>query len=529
MLCLKQKFIYNENELRVDSSIPESLHGERVNKNIEIIPCSVQQLTNSSTPTQQDKRASTNENAKRFLVRLDSFHCQLEREYASESPPATFVPFVYFEISECPIEYEASTFRISALTQDHHFMGWVGQRVAVKDGCGIYKAKIPIVHSNEFASVHLHWTSHRLSYTNRLSDVDWAYNAKSLVDQHNLSDLEVREHLGEDRIDFIQNHLEAIPGMPFNFTIEKGDLELSSPGPEKLPDCSDIPVSHWTPAGVLHSGESWKFASSRCSFHDKGIDELNERMKGMRIRFLLDSHGIDYLAPAWKALVCPQSPSANDFFLHDYDCPDHNNTFVFAPRFFRAVYSDSNLKSDFDGISAALRQGLPSACKDILGLGLYNATIIGIPTWIYVYETKEGQDNIITSIESLLQNCKERFRILYKDHIVLIQTSTSVTSDPQEGLAEAWRAIHNFNIESFSASISQRLGPLVDGIIPVFDMTYAKEYFEPLSSDVHHSRKTYQNIAQVQAMSVISAMKTREIQNTLEDPRWFANFPLEYT
>ena len=506
-------------------AIGDTLFNRDNGTDIEILPCSIQELMNSTT---DEPTAATY-----FHVKLDSFYCQLERhggaQFKAESTNS-FVPFVYFEISECPVQYEASTFRISASTEDSHFMGSVGPRFAVRDGCGIYKATVPVIEGSKTISIDLHWTSHRRYYTNRISDVDWAYNTKSRIDSGTLSVAEVMERVGEDRLDYLQNHLEAIPGKPFTFLFENRDNKHVVPPRKELPDCSEVPVPLWAPVGVFQNADhnslvKWSFASSRCNFGYKGLDELSERLRGMRIKYLQDSHG-DFILESWVKMMCPGF-STKEVFDHKYNCPNRTHTFNVVYQFFRAVYLGVDFKNDQDGISNAFRQGSLSSCTGLLGLGMYNATIIAIPTWIFVYETREGWNNIITAIESLLHNCKEHFPNLYDKHIVLIQTTTAVTSDLIHEPLQGWRGVHNFNIEYVSGCIHRRLGRLVDGIIPVFEMTYARLNYDPMRDLIHHSVTSYRDIGQVHAMGVISAMKARNMQSDRLDTRWFEGVPLQ--
>ena len=497
---------------------------------IERLPCNIVALFNSTT----NHSSSANEtNALHFRVNLESFHCQLERNAARRNQePEAFVPFVYFDILECPPAYESSTFHVSASTETTLFMGWVGPRYAVKDGCGIYNAKVPVVEKQEIVSVFLYWTSRKRSYSNRVSDIHWAHHAKSIVDNGNLTIADIRNHIGKDQIDYLQTHLEAIPGMPCTFMFDHSGNKYTSFDQEKLPHCSEVPISSWVPAGVhyheddLHPEENWPFASARCSFREMELTELNDKLRGMRIKFLQDSHG-NFINEVFREIMCPEV-SSGDYFEAHSDCPNHTHNFAVCYRFFRAVYNSAEFVSDFDHLSVALRQGSLKSCKGLLGIGLFNATIIAIPTWIFVYETREGWDNFITSIESLLNNCKAAFPDLYRNHIVLLQTTTAIESIPFDDLTESWRGIHNYNIEHVSALLLDRLGGLVDGIIPVFDMTFAKSNFIPTFSDnVHLVGTGYRYIAQAQAAAVISAMKYRNMKNTLTDPRWFAGLPPE--
>jgi hypothetical protein len=495
--------------------------------------CRIEALINSTTANTNTSETDT------FRVNLDSFRCLLlERDgvvtQQDQEPASSSVPFVHFEILECPPAYESSTFRLFASTENSHFMGSVGPRMAVKDECGIYMAKAPVVVESNTTTVtlHLHWTSRRRSYSNRISDVDWAYNAKKRKDEGNLTDKDMINLLGEDRLDFLQNHLVPIPGTPFHFrynnsedVVEHQHASSVTGGRDKLPDCVDIPISSWSPVGTYFQTDMNEnlFASARCTFRNRGLQDLADNLRGMRIKYLQDSHG-GAINTVWTTIMCPELTDTQ-FFELGYECPNRTSPFMFVYRFFRAVYSNSDFQTDFDGISVAMRRGSSSSCRQFLGLGLYNATIIAIPTWIYVYETREGWDDLISSMESLIHNCREKFPDLYSKHIVLIQTTTAVDSAPSTDILNDWRGIHNYNIEQMSALIQDRLGNLVDGIIPVFEMSYAKTEYR--ADGIHLTGTGYRDIAQVHAAAVMSAMNVRHMQNTLEDPRWFVGLPME--
>lgn len=487
--------------------------------------CNIEALIDSSsTPANTSKTDM-------FRVTLDSFRCWLEEragvitEQGQEPSAPSSVPFVHFDILECPPAYESSTFKLLASTEHSHFVGSVGPRVAVKEGCGIYRAKVPVVVDSNTTytsvSLHLHWTSRRRSYSNRVSDVDWAYNAKTRQDAGNLTTEDMLNFLGEDRLDYLKNHFEPIPGMPFNFTYNNSEDVVQQR--DELPDCVDIPISSWPPVGTFFQTNvsENQFASARCNFRNRDLQDFTESLRGMRIRYLQDSHGGN-INEIWTSIMCPEL-THGQFFESGYICPNRTTPFTFAYRFFRAVYDNSDFQRDFDGLSLAMRHGSLSSCTQLLGLGRYNATIIAIPSWIYVYETREGFENLISSMESLFHNCREKFPDLYNKHIFLIQTTTANEERESKDVLNSWRGIHNYIVESVSQLVQDRLGKLVDGIIPVFDMTYAGTTYQ---DGMHLVKTGYRDVAQVHAAAVMSAMKVRHMKNTLEDPRWFVGLPV---
>ena len=445
-----------------------------------------------------------------------------------------FLRFVEFQILECPPTYSASSFQLQASTSQSRIMGYVGDRYAVKDGCGIYNASVAVMDgsSKNDVSVDLFWTSDHLHYSNRMEDIEDATHIKTLgLRKENVTAL-----LSPERMGYLRHHLERIPLFPVRFHVEQNH---SIP---TLPDCATIPIRDWTPVGVFNedqngttlkedSAKPWPFRSSKCTFPKRNLTELSLKLAGLRIKFLGDSHG-GYLMEEWRALMCPEMKS-DAYFNLDYECPYRNNTFHVAHRFFRAVYTFKNgtIEGDMDGLSVNWRKGDTKSCRELLGLGLYNATILPIPTWPFVYETQEGLDSLLVAIRSMVENCRTRYPDLFEKHILLLQSTTAIDSidlvDPDDP-DRSWRGIHNYRIQVFTKTLESELGDLVDGIIPVFELTYARSVSVPTTDGKHLPKSSYAELINVQATAVMSAMKARGMKLTSGDLRWFVGQDLEW-
>lgn len=242
-------------------------------------------------------------------------------------------------------------------------------------------------------------------------------------------------------------------------------------------------------------------------------------------------------------VMCPElSPVVNDsqYFERGYDCEFRNNSFNFAYRFFRMVFTD-DFEHDFDAISSNLRIGSPKSCREILGLGLYNATIITIPHWIFVYETQEGLNNILISMQSLFDNCQESHGDLMKDHIFILQSATARDAMPEPIKEQdvdaapwhSWRGIHNYRVEQFTYAMQDKLGQYIDGVIPFFEMSFARTVDIRTKDGIHLPKSSYRDMLHVQWTAVRSAMKfSRGLDLPImrqDDPRarWFSGVELE--
>ena len=250
-----------------------------------------------------------------------------------------------------------------------------------------------------------------------------------------------------------------------------------------------------------------------------------------------NSHGENVCNEVYH-IMCPELENAGLFFQHKYDCPNRNNTFVHAHRFYRAVFRQ-DFENDMDGISRNFRI-VPQSCRQFLGVGLYNATIIMTPHWLFVYETQEGLDNYLISLQSLIENCKRIHGDLMKDHVILLQSATARDSLPfgtsggiDKNPSHSWRGIHNHRVEKYAHAMKEKLQHHVDGIIPVFEMSYARMWTTRTKDGTHLRTSAYRDIFRVQMAAVRSALKFRlgtdlPLMNAT-DPhaRWFVDHDLE--
>jgi len=386
----------------------------------------------------------------------------------------------------------------------------------------------------------LYWTSDRRHYSNQRHDLMWAGHY-FMAPPHTKKKLEMQ--LTSDRKDFLQGHHEAIRGSPFTATmakIKKGDdTSRDDVRMTSSPSCATVPIAAWPPVGVrkekvaairtninndtvvdTRQGEEapsgsvsdeewrqsrWPFASAWCHFPQYALAEIRELLRGLRVRVLGDSNALKTFA-AWRDVACPELRLAGTIApgITRTDCDQsaaakagnrtvgpHENPFQVVYRVWKAVYRWDTVSSehpglDWDGLSTSLRNGHPTACRNFLGLGLYNATILSLPTWLFVYESAEGRENVLTSVESIFVYCAEKHPVLFKKHVFLLQTPTALDSAPQRAgvqlVDEVWRGIQNYQIEMFSKRARERLGKYVDGVIPVFELTYARYFSISFSS-----------------------------------------------
>ena len=225
------------------------------------------------------------------------------------------------------------------------------------------------------------------------------------------------------------------------------------------------------------------------------------------MRYLGDSHG-QYENGAVYNLVCPEANNSDHFFHDHYDCPQQpNNTFSFGWRFYRGILTaDGN---GMDGLSHYVRKVQPEACAKILGVGLYNVTIITTPTWLFVYDIDEQLNDYIQAFRDTIHMCRHLHPLEMEDLVLLLQSPTASDVFPKTGgkAADEWRQNHNYREELFTQTLYSELGDLVDGIIPAFEWTLARNWIEKTSDGVHQSGRYYSDIIHLQAAAIISTMK----------------------
>lgn len=191
---------------------------------------------------------------------------------------------------------------------------------------------------------------------------------------------------------------------------------------------------------------------------------------------------------------------------------------------------------DWDGLSLDLRHVQEESCAKFLGLGLYNVTIITTPTWLFVYEIDEGLQDYVRSLGQLMRFCRRRYPTLMENHVVLIQNPTAVDIFPNDTkyVSEEWRQNHNFREEAVTEAIYRELYDEVDGIIPAFELTLAKNWLHSTCDGVHLDRNAYIKLFHVQVSAIISAMKFRKgwsvpliSQDDINRTHWFYDVPME--
>lgn len=517
-----------------------SAHGNSGEK--KEIPCQLLGIGGSTNINlnAQDNSNNITADASRFHAStLDSWACH------QEDTDDYFLVTLKFQIRECPPKYSASSFQLRASTPASRVMGHVGNRYKVKNECGIYNASVAVmdyVSNSGAVDIELFWTSGFRHYSNHIKDITDAHTVK----EASLPEDQIKVMFTDERLAYLQRHLDRLPNFPIQLQIQVSRATFNN-DPLLLPDCGTIPLDDWNPTGVFDGpvndtshlappdeAARWPFRAARCQFHARTLPQYNELLAGLRIKFLGDSHMTETHYEA-LGLMCPEMED-KAYFDRDYDCNVRNNTFNVAYRFFRAVFQE-DFDSDMDGLSRNFRMGSSKSCREILGLGLFNATIITIPHWIFVYETQEGLDHILTSFQSLFENCQVSHPALMKDHIILLQSASARDAQVDENAAKApwqsWRGIHNHRVEDFSRAVEHKLRHYVDGIIPFFEMSYARTVTIRTKDGTHLPKSSYRDMLHVQWSAIRSAMKySRGLDLPLmqiDDPgaRWFAGLEKE--
>lgn len=513
----------------------------------------------------------TQEHVKRFSIGPQE-DWKVERDLSTEH----FAAVVSFHILECPPSYSSSTFWLQSSTSRSRSIGHVGDRYKIADGCGWYRARLPIIDqdletklpedceetkpSNSSlmsdsslmpkAIIELFWTSEYRKYSNQVHDIVESHEIKT----KDMSLEEIEATLSSSRLQFLESHLDTVPGFPLVVEIpsfpdgtrveERAPLIINSTFDHwnstfasEVPPCSDIPMVQWTPVGVINDdiqnpieskAHPWFFRPSQCFFPNYSLKYLNEKLAGLRIRLLGDSH-MQYVNKQAKSVICPGHDQ--DLFKTNYECPIQANDFVYGWRFFRAIFK-SDFSSSMDGLSHNLRHGKPESCRQIFGLSLYNVTILTTPTWLFVYETNEGWDDYLLSIENLFETCSKLYPEEMANHVIIVSSPTSGSPFPRGKSGEAWRGNLSHRQEAFTKILYERIGHLVDGIIPIFEMTAARAWVLPPADGVHHFGQSYYEFFLIHMSAILSAFKYRGIQLPrmtpgLNETRWFTGLPLD--
>jgi hypothetical protein len=310
--------------------------------------------------------------------------------------------------------------------------------------------------------------------------------------------------------------------------------------------CSDVPIQEWLPVGVVnnnaHQDESLAyFQSHKCKYRSLNRQDLQYWFAGMRVKYLGDSHG-QYESNYVFQLTCPEANTTSIFFDDKYSCSmpsevesQSRNSFAFAWRFYRGIIRLTGGDQD-GGMSSSMRQATETACTKFFGIGFYNATVITTPSWIFVYETTEGLNDYLHSLKNAIEYCRRKYPEEMDKLIVLVQSP--VASDvmlPESttplGL-NPWRQNHNFRQEAFTQAMYNELDGLVDGIIPVFQWTLARNWMHNTRDGVHLGGSYYEEIFHVQTMAIMSALRSKGwrlpvMSENDEQARWFDGIPLE--
>ena len=473
---------------------------------------------------------------------------------------------LHFQIMECPFRHEASTFHVQTRTGDSIFAGSVGHRYKVEEDCGYYKASVPIpsfapdsavterkcgnatVTSTFLPTIEAFWTSEYQSYAKRLDDmkiIQEIYKNKATLTPENITQM-----LGEDRLRQQKHHLDILPSFPVVIEFSEDVIRTFQPR-LALPNCTDVPLKDWLPAGVIQSPDDndnnmWYFQSHKCNYRTFDRKDLQHLFAGMRVKYLGDSHG-QFESKYVQSLICPEANNSDIFHGDKYACtmksPDASqplNSFSFGWRFYRGIEWLASLhgkQGDMDGgLTTSMRHSKEIACSKFFGVGLWNATIITTPSWLFVYDTSEGVSDYVHSLRSSIEYCRRLYPKEMNDMIILVQTPTAgdiipgTTADIDQG---GWRENRHFIMQAFCQAIQNELDGLVDGIIPVSEFTLARNWIWHTQSDGVHLRGSYYSeIFHIQAMAVLSAMRSKGWQiprmpENDENARWFVGISLD--
>ena len=467
---------------------------------------------------------------------------------------------LHFQIKECPFRHEASTFHVQTRTGDSIFAGSVGYRYKVEEDCGYYNATVPIpsfapdntvqerkcgdatVTSTFLATVEAFWTSEYRNYGHRMDDrkiFQQLYDHQNTLTPENMTNM-----LGEDRLRYLTRNLDILPSFPVVIEFSKDVIDTFQPQ-FAMANCTDVPLKDWLPVGTHQSTDdpkNWYFQSHKCNYRTFDRKDLQYLFAGMRVKYLADSHGN---LESWyvQSLTCPEAKNSDIFYGDKYVCSMKSadvsqplNTFSFAFRFYRGIewyQGDGKQEVDMDGLTTGMRHVKKSTCLKFLGIGAYNVTIITTPSWVSIYETSEGLLDYVHSLRSFIEYCRKIYPEEIDNLIILVQTPIAGdVIDKIKDSTKAWKHSHNFLMESFSRAIRSGLDGVVDGVLPIFEFTLARNWIRGTIDGVHLETSYYNEIFHIQAMAVLSSMRSRGwhiplIRENDEGARWFENVPLE--
>jgi hypothetical protein len=475
--------------------------------------------------------------------------------------PGSSAMTLRFQIIECPQRYAASTFHVQARTNNTVFTGSVGHRYKVEEGCGYYNATVPILPSAVLSGrvngivchnstvdppsliIEAFWTSEYRNYVNRLEDME---KAQYLYEhKHNMTMDDISELLGPARLHYLMHHLDILPSFPIGLELPDNLLDSLQLKPrENMTNCSDVPIKDWLPVGIVNNFASQDkslpyFQSHKCKYRSLNRQELQYWFAGMRVKYMGDSHG-QYENNYVFRLTCPEAKTTTNFFNDKYSCSmpsevasQSRNSFAFAWKFYRGMLKATGGDRDA-GLSSLMRQATETACAKFFGIGFYNATVITTPSWPFVYETTEGLYDYLHSLKNAIEYCRRKYPEEMDKLILLVQSPVAsdvmLPEDPLEIIK--WRNNHNFLEEPFTEAMYSELDGLVDGIIPVFQWTLARNWMQNTVDGVHLQGPYYEEIFHVQTMAIMSAMRSKGwrvpvVSENDEQARWFDGIPLE--
>ena len=515
----------------------------------------------------QKYNTTISEMAKNFHVDQDSYYITKGR--SGEDGIIIGSMTLHFQILECPFRHEASTFHVQMRTDDSVFSGSVGNRYKVEEDCGYYNATVPIVPflprgrdmvvkerkcgnnatiaSTFFATIEAFWTSEYLNYHKHINDMkvfQQMFKIKDTLTPENITDM-----LGEDRLRQLEHHLDILTNFPVVIEFPKDVLDTFFQPRLALPNCTDVPLKDWLPAGVHQSTDDpdqWHFQSHKCNYRTFDRKDLQYLFAGMRVKYLGDSHG-QFESKYVQSLTCPEANNSDVFHQDKYACsmqsPDTSqplNSFSFGWRFYRGIewlMSLHGKQGDMDGgFTTSMRHAKKTACSKFFGVGFQNATIITTPSWLFPYDSSEGVFDYLVSLRSSIEYCRRLYPKEMDDIVLLVQTPTAGNIIPATMAAVdqgGWRENRHFLMQAFCQAMEKELDGIVDGIIPVSEFTLARNWILSTQGDGVHLRGSYYNeIFHIQAMAVLSAMRSKGWQIPMipendKRARWFASVPFE--
>lgn len=102
--------------------------------------------------------------------------------------------------------------------------------------------------------VEAFWTSAYQKYNNRIEDMETSiklYEEKDTLTQEQISEI-----LGPQRLKYLTHHLNILPYFPVVLELPNDVFGASSfETKEIMPNCSDLPINDWLPVGVSTSGD----------------------------------------------------------------------------------------------------------------------------------------------------------------------------------------------------------------------------------------------------------------------------------